>query len=289
VGLFAALLLVCGPAVAEPRFRHELETLDRGAGRAPLEVLIKRPEGEPERPLPALVVLGGFETGARALDYLHPEKPVVLVTFEYPYAGPKKFRFPRTLLDAPRAKEAVAWTPGDLSAVRAMLEKKPYVDKERLCVLGASFGAPFAVRAAAADPAVKCLVIVHGFAGVRGTTASRMRQLWRKNLGIFTRPSAWTLAALLSLYLSPPEPAKDAPRLREDQRVLMVEAEADTIIPPRARQALWDALGKSQAKRERVLMPGDHLLGDKTARTIKDIMAVVERWVPVTGEGAGTP
>lgn len=281
-------LLLAVPAGAEPRFRHELELVERGGGAAPLEVLIKRPEGEPSSPLPALIVLGGVETGAKALDLLHPGQPVVLATFEYPYAGPRKFVFPRTILDAPLMKAALAETPADLAAVRAMLEKKAYVDPARLCVLGASFGAPFAVRAASIDPGLRCLVLVHGFADVKKTAAGRMRQLWGRKLGAATRPSAWMLSSFLDLYLGPPEPRDDAPYLREDQRVLVVEAGADTIIPPASRDLLWASLQRSKARLERVILPGDHLLGAKSGEAIREIMGVVERWVPLSGAAAGT-
>jgi dienelactone hydrolase len=266
----------------------QVEALPAGPSERPrsFTAFIKKPAAAAPRRLPALIVLGGFETGARALDLIEPDVPVALATFEYPYSGPRRFRFPRSLIDAPRAKAAVAETPFDARALHRFLLAQRYVDPSRVCVVGASFGAPFALRAAADDPALKCLILVHAFADVEGTAAHRMRQLWSGRLGPLTRPAAWILSRLLVSYLAPPRPEDDAARLRAGQRVLVVEAGGDTLIPAASRDLLWRRLQASRADARRVVLPGEHLLAGRSPQAVSGIMAEVERWLPIAGAPA---
>jgi len=230
-------------------------------GTKVLEAVIKRPEpkGKPAR-LPALLVFGGFDTADKVLDLLEPGAPVVLATFGYPYPGEKRFRFPRTLLDAPAVKAAVRDTSSGIGELLRTLARKPYVDPDRLCVVGAGFGAPFALRAAAEEPGVSCLVLVHGFADMAGTIRHRLRQLWEPRLDGLAGPAAALISRLLVLYLDPPRPEEDAARLRKGQRVLLIEAARDTHIPPASRELLWRSLRRSQAEVDRAVTPGGRTL-----------------------------
>ncbi|MDD5304974.1 MAG: prolyl oligopeptidase family serine peptidase [Elusimicrobia bacterium] len=258
----------------------QVEALPSAHGERPrfFTAFIKKPVGGRPRRLPSLIVLGGLETGARSLELIEPDLPVVLAAFEYPYAGPRRFQFPRTLVDGPRVKQAVAETPFDVRALHRFLRAQPYADADRVCVVGVSFGAPFALRAAADDPDLKCLVLVHAFADVEGTSADRMRQLWSGRLGPLARPAAWLLSRLMVASLAPPRPEEDAARLRADQRVLMVEAGDDTLIPAASRDLLWRRLQSSGARARRVVMPGEHLLPG-SEETIARIVTAVERWL----------
>lgn len=283
--LVPALLLLwpIRPAAAVQNWSREniAVELPASGGRAPERFagLLKLP-AQAAHPLPALIVLGGVETGAGVLDLLEPEEAVLLATFEYPYAGPRKFKFPRTLIDAHAIKKAAGRTPAFVSALARALRARPGVDPAKVCVVGASFGAPFVLRAAADDPDIKCIVIVEGFADVKGTAAARMRRLWKKRLGPLTRPSAWLLSRLLSLYLRPPRPENDAARLRADQRVLFIEAAQDTIIPASSRDLLWRSLLGSQARLSRRVIPGEHLMAGRSKEAIREIITIVARWLP---------
>lgn len=282
--VLAVLAAAPAPAAAGPAFSQDLEFIRRPSlpgeeNRPALAVLIKSPKDSGAGPWPALIVLGGVETGAGALDLIEPRAAVTLATFDYPYEGPRRFAFPRTLLDAPAVKAAVARTSADLSLAHGLLRERPGVDPRRACVVGASFGAPFALRAAADDPRIPCVVLVHGFADVKGTAAARMRQLWRGKLGPLARPSAWLLSRLLWLYLDAPTPEDDAGRLRPGQRVLLIEATGDTVIPAASRQLLWRRLQASPARTRRVALEGDHLGGARTKETISRAAKIVERWL----------
>lgn len=284
IALAAASIVFADPVAGGVTWVRERVTIPPPAhdgSQRPLQALIQRPNEPPTLRRPALIVIGGLETGARVLDLITPDAPVALATFEYPYDGPRRFEFPRTLLDAPKIKAAVARTPDDLLAVHAFLRTKDYVDRSRLCVVGASFGAPFALRAAADDPRVRCLVLIEGFADVRGTAEHRMRQLWTGKLGPLARPLAWMTARALASYLDWPAPEKDAPRLRAGQRVLVIEARDDALLPEASRRLLWEALGRSRAQVRRVVIPGGHLLAGRSLADIRRIAGIVRRWLAI--------
>lgn len=261
------------PSPARAAYVRELEALEvQAPGRRVVMGLYKSPESG-ER-LPAVIVLGGFETAGRVLDLLDPKKPVVLASFDYPFDGSKKFKFPRSLGDGGKLKAGIPRTLAAITELNARLRARAQVDPAKVCVLGASFGAPFALRAAAQDPKVSCVVLVHGFADVKGTMRHRLRQQW----GFWGAVPAWLVSRLAWLYLRPPRPERDAASLRAGQRVLVIEAGQDTIIPAASRELLWRSLKSSQADVSRIVMPGDHLRPGSDAQ-IQEIMRLVGEWL----------
>ncbi len=74
-------------------------------------------------------------------------------------------------------------------------------------------------------------------------------------------PLARLLGHVLDAGLDLPEPEAHARRLHASQRVLMVTATDDERIPARASEALWKALVDSDARVERMDLPGRHLRG----------------------------
>ncbi|MDD5658219.1 MAG: prolyl oligopeptidase family serine peptidase, partial [Elusimicrobia bacterium] len=168
------------------------------------------------------------------------------------------------------------------------LRREPGVDPGRLCVVGASFGAPFALHAAAEDAEIRCLVLVQGFADVRGTASHRLAQLWRGRLGPLAAPAAGLAASLAVFYLRPPRPEADAVRLRREQRVLLIEAQDDTIVPARSRELLRRALRRGRARTRRVALSGEHMLAGRSPQALARTVRLVERWLGLE-PGAGTP
>lgn len=241
--------------------------------------VLKVPAAPPPKPVTALVVLGGFEAGARVIEPIEPREPVVLATFEYPYRAPHGAKAARILLDGPKMKRAIKTTSASIRALSDYLRRRPDVDPERVCVVGVSFAAPLAIHAAAEDPSVSCLVVVEGFADVSGTAQARLAQQWRRRLTpVLAWPLAYFAARPAIAYLDPPRPEEDAPKLRATQRVLVVDAQADTLIPERSRRLLARALARSRARVERRSVPGDHLRGVSDPR-IPELVSVVERWL----------
>jgi dienelactone hydrolase len=151
-----------------------------------------------------------------------------------------------------------------------------------VAIVGASFGAPFAVRAAAELPELGALVVVHGFADPRATVRHRLRDLWRGRLGAAADPLAALAALAITRILQPPQPEVDAARLRPAQAALMVEATEDRFIPVEARRKLWAALAASPARTRHLTMPGDHLQPGSDA-AIARILELTTDWLRELG------
>jgi dienelactone hydrolase len=261
LGALAAALLISS-AHAET---IELQLSDGSALRAELRL----PTGP--GPHPAVLVFGGFENAARVLDLVHPSRPVALASFDYPFEPPRKFEFPASLRHAPDLKRAIHRSIEGVGALARALAARSDIDRAKITVLGASFGAPVAVIAAAREPAISGLAVVHGFARLRETARHRATP----SLG---RALAWLLSSVGSWYLAIPDPEAEARALRPHQRVWMVSAEDDKWIPRESSDALWAGIQASRATSERHMMPGGHLMPG-SGKLIAEILALAEAWM----------
>lgn len=248
-----------------------------------IETSLRVPKGCPSGTrFPVILVFGGFVEAGWVLDLLHLQEPIILASFDYPYRGDRKFPFPKILLDAGKLREAVRLTQEGISRLVPLLRDRKDVDPERIAIVGASFGAPFAVHAAAVSPDLSALIIVHGFGDIRGTIRHRLATLWAKSLGRLTDLAAGLVASVITLVLNPPMPEKDAKMLKASQNVLLVEAMADTFIPPHSREVLWQGFSESAARVERVQMPGEHLRPGSTA-LIESLIELSVNWLKRIG------
>ncbi len=244
----------------------------------PVLARIKRPSALSGEPLPVLLVFGGFQNAARVLELVAPDRPVVLASFDYPFDPPRKFAFPGSLRFAPDVKRMISDTASGIDELILKLKDRDYVDPTQLTIVGASLGAPFAVSAAARNVEFSNLVVVHGFGDIPATAKHQLVRSWRPKFGWVAEPLAWGLAHFGWWYLGSPSPERDALRLRSSQRVLMISAEADSFIPKDAGEALWEAIQKSPAVPERIIMPGDHLQPGSES-LISEIMRRVNAWL----------
>lgn len=248
-----------------------------------VEAVLRVPtESDPKEKRPVVLIFGGFEEAGGVLSLIHPNEPVILASFDYPYRGSRKISFPSVLLELGKFREGVALTQIGISKLVATLKKRSDVDVQKIAIVGASFGAPFAIRAAADEADIRGLIIVHGFADVRGTIRHRLKQVFTERLGSMSGPAAWIASGLLYGILNPPDPEADVLKLRSDQSVLMIEATEDQFLPLNARTLLWDSLQKSPVRKKRIPMAGDHLQPGAHG-LIDDIIAQSLSWLRELG------
>ncbi|MBI3544883.1 MAG: dienelactone hydrolase family protein, partial [Deltaproteobacteria bacterium] len=224
---------------------------------------------------------GGFEEAAAVLGLLDPKIPVVVASFDYPFDPPRRFEFPESLQFAPQAKRAVRETLVGINELVSALKKRGDVDPTRIFIVGASFGAPFAVAAAAENHDLAGLAVVHGFGDVPDTVQAILETKWAPKLHFLARPLAWALSHGAWAFLQAPAPEEEARKLGAGQRVLMVTAEDDTIVPRKNVDALWDAIKSSKASHQRIDLPGDHLRPGATD-LIARIQKLVSEWIEKT-------
>lgn len=223
-----------------------------------LEAQLHLPDrGHP--PYPVVMLFGGLETGSRAVHLLpNFEAPLALASFDYPYTPPRKFRLPGDLRELPKARTAIANTIEGVGALYEALRAHPKVDGERITVVGASLGAPFAIIAAGRHP-IPGVVSVQGFGALEDVIAHQFQRAWVDQYGWLGELAGTVVAKLISWYADLPSPEAHARQLRADQKALVIVSRDDKRIPRAASDALWQAVEASPAEAERIELEGGHL------------------------------
>ena len=123
---------------------------------------------ETDAPLPVIMILGGHRTGSDAVELFGDVGHRSIVGVDYPYDGPDKVKgvisIARTI---PMARQAFRDTVPAVSLILDWLVEQAWVDKNRIVLVGASLGVPFAATAAARDRRITGLMLVHGAADNR--------------------------------------------------------------------------------------------------------------------------
>ncbi|HEY0973055.1 MAG TPA: dienelactone hydrolase family protein [Solimonas sp.] len=273
IGWGLVLGLLCTPLLAAPRVERVAFTLDDGRR---IEAELRGPAGR-DAPLPVVLLFGGFRGAATVLDAVPSDLPLIAASFDYPFDPPRRFRFPQSFGDLPALKRGIDQTFEGIEQLVAHLRSRDDVDAQRITIVGASLGAPFAVISAA-ELDLPGVVLVHGFGEVRRVIAQQFIRKLEPRYGAWARAPSWGLANAITWGFRLPAPEDYASRLRASQRVLMITAGDDDLIPAQATETLWQSLQASQARVERVDQPGVHLRGTGDAR-IADLVGQALRWM----------
>lgn len=232
-------------------------------------------------PQAAVILLGGFQRGGGAIDLVTTELPVIWVGMDYPYDPPRKFIFPGSLRHLPDFSTAVDETLEALLKLVARLRARPDVDADRIVIIGASAGAPFATIAAA-QAQIPSVIIVQGFGNLSAVVAQQFILRWQPKYGDWVvRPAHW-LARVLVWGLGLPQPERYAARYTADQRVLFIDAVQDERIPASATEALWQAIEATPAQADRHRLAGGHLSGAGDP-LIDEIVRTGAQWMESNG------
>lgn len=273
-------LLMCalGPltAIAASRF-VERQTLTLPNGPA-LEVHVRRPQKSAPNKSPAVLLFGGFESGAQAIQLFDPKEQILLATFQYPFAPPHSMRVPRDLYLIPKAKQAIHDTLRGIHALVDWASTQPEVDASKIVLVGASFGSPLVSIVTGDNAQVQGLILAHGFGDIGGTIARQLEVEWRKSLGVLAPPLAWLVGRLAWWYMAIPAPEERLSQLQKHQSALLLSAAADDLIPKKSVQTLREALGKSQSTWEEQSIEGSHLRPNETA-LINDLLQRSIAWM----------
>lgn len=219
-------------------------------------------------PYPCLVFLHGIGQDKTFLDdiaapFVHAG--FAMVTFDQYTRGER--RLPP---DASPLREALALRRrGALTVIetRRLLDylvTRPDIDPGRIYLLGASFGAITGCTAAAFDPRLSAVVLTYGGGDFSLLLPSEQA---RQALGKWTPLAAWAV----SHFLAPADPVRYVDRIAP-RPMLFQNGTRDTLIPPAAAQALFDA---AREPKDLVWYDSDHIGLDKTQvqRVIADTVA----------------
>ncbi len=275
--LALAAALLGGLAAAAPRV-DEL-SIELASGRE-LVAQIRIPENAPG-PLPAVMLFGGFRGASTVLDAVPADLALVAASFDYPFDPPRDFEFPQGFAQLPALSRGIDETFEGIRRLTAQLRTRPDVDPQRITIVGASLGAPFAV-VAAAELGLPGLVVVHGFGDLPGVIAQQFIHALEPRYGSWVRGPSRAFAELLVWAYKLPSPEHHALRLQAQQRVLMIAAADDERVPPSASEVLWSGLQASAAAVERIDEPGAHLRGDDDPRIARFVRQATD-WMSRSG------
>jgi hypothetical protein len=130
-----------------------------------IRVIRSDPTGDP---LPVLIVLGGHRTGSNAVDLFGFVGERAVVGVDYPYDGPERVKgVGQTLFALGKARRAFLDTVPAVALITDWVSQQAWADRQRIVVIGASLGVPFATKATARDARVRGAMLVHGAADNR--------------------------------------------------------------------------------------------------------------------------
>ena len=126
-----------------------------------LEYFIREPR-RATRPLPAVFILAGVETGRESLDLIDDRDDLLLLSMNYPRRETLSLDGFGLLL-APYVLRRMAFESLE-GGVLALdyLSRRTDVDQKRIILLGVSFGSPIIVALGARDPRADAVVLIYG-------------------------------------------------------------------------------------------------------------------------------
>lgn len=249
--------------------------------RSGLQVNLRvlRPAGE-TGPLPLMVLLGGHRTGRDAVELFGAPGRFVVAALDYPYDGPEKPRgLGQSLATIPAARRTLLDTPAAVLLAIEWLAVQPWVDPDRMEIVGVSFGVPFATVVAATEPRLRRAWLIHGGAGNR-------RWIEQNLVDQVTSPALRRpLGGLVWLLTHGPTldaghwVARIAPR-----PVIVIGARSDRRLPPELVERLHAAAGEPK---ELIWMEGGHI--DRRPEAVQLLLEIVRRRLGAEGGAAAAP
>jgi hypothetical protein len=184
------------------------------------------------RPVPAVLVLAGFETGRTALDLIDERDDLVLASMDYPFAGSKKLDGLGVLWALPRLRRMGFDTIESGAVALDHLARDPAVDRARIILLGVSFGSVFATALGARDDRPRAVVLIYGGGHLDTLVENVLRRRASRLLAWLAPPVTW-------LFFDEFEPLDHVDRIAP-RHLLMVSSRRDELFPPETATALYE-------------------------------------------------
>jgi dienelactone hydrolase len=202
-----------------------------------------RPKGA--GPFPGVVVLdilAGDQTLARLQASILAQNKIAALFVQMAYYGPRRPKTGYVRLLSPNIDHtlnAIRQTVLDVRRAGAWLAAQPEIDKDRLGILGTSLGSFMGSLSAEMEPRFKRVALLLGGGGLvdafyDNPQAGPLRKIY-EGLGGSKEKLAEKIACA--------DPLTCAANLK-DRQVIMFGAKRDDVVPPKATETLWEAIGK---------------------------------------------
>ncbi|MFQ5846129.1 MAG: alpha/beta hydrolase [Candidatus Methylomirabilales bacterium] len=193
--------------------------------------------------LPGVILLDGIKQGRRVVDYPAIEeinKHAVVMSMDYPLVWGKKFSGWDILPALVTFRQAALDSVSSVLLMVDYLESRPDVDKDRIILVGTSFGAPVAVIAGAIDYRPSAVAVLYGGGKLGDLITHNLRRSGRLGRTAIPRPAAGFFGRAIAAALTPLEPTRYAP-LIAPRPLLLISGADDELIPRDSVLALYRA------------------------------------------------
>jgi hypothetical protein len=181
---------------------------------------------------PAFVIVGGYESGRRAVTF--PRFPgVVFLACDYPFELPERLNGAVFLKTLPALNRTLVDFSASLLLAVDYLSSRPDVDPASLAVVGASVGVPFATVATALDARVRGAALLYG--------GGDLPRLFAHNIDLESQAANWLARQAIAVLSRSVEPTRYAGAI-SPRPVLAVNARDDPFIPLESALALHRSL-----------------------------------------------
>ncbi|MGD8868630.1 MAG: hypothetical protein PVI01_13415 [Gemmatimonadales bacterium] len=206
---------------------------------------------------PAVIVIGGTNTGRLAAELFTPEDPYVILGLDYPWDGPAQLSWWQFLVRVFAVRRAMLLTPSAVMLGADYLARRDDVDSSGLVYAGASFGAQLITVAGALDPRAGRVLVIYGggdYAALLRTNL-QVQPMWLRSA--LARVGAWLVDPIEPLdYVG-----QIAPREtiiingRRDERIPVSSVERLFKAAREPKQLIWLDAGHIRSSRPETIAP----------------------------------
>jgi len=249
------------PAPARPDSAYRVDLVHlRSSSGLEVELAVKRPAADSDETTarrPLVILLGGHRTGRDAVHLIGDTRGTVVAALSYPYRGNHRVKGWAIVPEIPAIRSAILDTPAAVLLALDYLADQPDIDRERIEAVGVSLGAPFVTIAAALDPRIARVWVVHGSGGAYTPLEFNLR----RQLG--SRAASVPIAGLATMLISGPRLAPErwvgdiAPR-----PLVMINAIDDERLPRASIARLYESAGEPK---EQIWVAGGHVRSEADA------------------------
>jgi len=209
---------------------------------------LRMPRRAPRGSLACVVIAGGHLHGWMTAEYLDAGPGVAVLSVDYPYDGPRRgIRRDQLTKVVPKIWRATRDMAPLLRDAGAYAAGRPEIDHRRILIVGASFGVPFVLKAAAEDSVFAGVALLYGAADLGGWADANIR-----GVPDWTRP---LLRSSIGIVFREYEPARLIPRI-SPRPVLLVNGRKDEMIPEDLARRLFEA---AQEPKEQIWLDTRHM------------------------------
>ena len=238
-----------------------------------INLRVRRPAAT-DRQLPVLVLIGGHQTGKDAVDLVGAPAGIAFAAIDYPYPGDTRIEgFTEAIRALPKVQRTFIDTPPALSLLLEWLLQQPWVDPDRVELVGVSLGVPFAAAAGGVDERFARVWLIHGGA----ENLSWVKHAGRKAIENETLRGSVARIALFLVYGRSFEAGDWIPEIAP-RPVIVIAARDDDFVPPEAQEPFLEIAESEHV--ELIWTEGLHIGPERTEELQQLLDIVLERIEP---------